>query len=83
MYLKEPVNPKYFEGKYTKFRKSVKNFAGVEVKIVKIKKGENPKYGDVRDYTAVGELYLKVTEDEISKKVITFNLGWVLTPKLS
>lgn len=80
MFMKEPIHPEHFVGKYTKFRRSIPKYGGCEVYIRDIKKVSNPQFGDIRDYTGVGDV--RIIEDDIIKKMpCNFNLGWIIIPR--
>lgn len=77
MYIK---NPNEFLKRISKFRKIEQvpeNLRGQEVEVSKYKKNLASTNGDVRDYSAVGV----VKSGPLKETIVTFNLGWLISPK--
>jgi hypothetical protein len=75
MYIKDPNQ---FLHRRVKFRRSIETeeLRGEYVTVQSIRKNEGSQFGDVRDYTALGEVTIN---GKVHK--VTFNLGWVTSPK--
>lgn len=75
MYIKDANQ---FLNQTVKFRLTIdtEELRGKYVKVLAVRKNEDGQFGDVRDYTAIGETTIN---GKIHK--VTFNLGWVTSPK--